>query len=85
MRTMSNPEYDVSADLDPIAARAQLVQISDDRLFVLHLDAIVLGMRHGQLLVLTCEAIYGHRLAVRQVAELGQWPRRRRRAGPRVE
>lgn len=65
---MSNPEYDVGAGLDPIAARALLMKIADDRLFALYLCAIVLGLRRGELLGLTWDAIDldGGRLAVRQ-------------------
>lgn len=65
---MSNPEYDVGAGLDPIAARALLVKIADDRLFALYLCAIVLGLRRGELLGLTWTAVDldGGRLAVRQ-------------------
>lgn len=65
---MSNPEYDVGAGLDPIAARALLRKIADDRLFANYLCAIVLGLRRGELLGLTWDAVDldGGRLAVRQ-------------------
>lgn len=65
---MSNPEYDVGAGLDPIAARALLKHIADDRLFALYLCAIVLGMRRGELLGLMWDAVDldGGRLVVRQ-------------------
>lgn len=65
---MSNPEYDVGAGLDPIAARALLAKVADDRLFALYLCAIVLGVRRGELLGLTWAAVDldGRRLAVRQ-------------------
>lgn len=65
---MSTPEYDVGAGLDPIAARALLAEINDDRLYALYLCAIVLGMRRGELLGLTWSAVDldGGRLAVRQ-------------------
>jgi integrase len=65
---ISNPEYEVGAGLDPIAARALLAKIADDRLFALYLCAIVLGMRRGELLGLAWDAVDldGGRLAVRQ-------------------
>lgn len=65
---MSNPEYDIGAGLDPIAARAFLRKISDDRLYALYLCAVVLGMRRSELLGLTWDAVDldGGRLVVRQ-------------------
>jgi integrase len=65
---MSNPEYDIGAGLDPIAARAFLATIADDRLFALYLCAIVLGLRRGELLGLTWDAVDldTGRLTVRQ-------------------
>ncbi|MFC7660896.1 tyrosine recombinase XerC [Pseudonocardia benzenivorans] len=47
---MSNPEYDVGTGLDPVAARALLASITEDRLYALYVCAIVLGMRRGELL-----------------------------------
>lgn len=52
-----NPEYEVGGGLDPVAARALLAGITDDRLYALYLCAIVLGMRRGELLGLTWEAV----------------------------
>jgi integrase len=54
--------------LDPIAARALLKHIADDGLSALYLCAIVLGMRRGELLGLTWDAVDldGNRLVVRQ-------------------
>lgn len=65
---MSNPEYDIGAGLDPIAARAFLRKIADDRLYALYLCAVVLGMRRSELLGLTWDAVDldGGRLVVRQ-------------------
>lgn len=65
---VSAPHYDVGAGLDPVAARALLQRISDDRLYALYLCAIVLGMRRGELLGLTWAAVDldQGRLAVRQ-------------------
>ena len=65
---MSAPEYEIGASLDPIAARALLAKISDDRLNALYLCAIVLGMRRGELLGLSWDAVDldGGRLVVRQ-------------------
>ena len=66
--TMSGPEYDVGAGLDPIAARALLAQIADDRLY----RAVPVRDRaraaSGELLGLTWDAVDldGGRLAVRQ-------------------
>lgn len=54
---MSNPEYDIGAGLDPIAARAFLRKIVDDRLYALYLCAVVLGMRRSELLGLTWDAV----------------------------
>ncbi len=53
----SNPEYEVGGGLDPVAARALLAKITDDRLYALYLCAIVLGMRRGELLGLTWDAV----------------------------
>jgi len=53
----SNPEYEVGGGLDPIGARALLGKIIDDRLYALYLCAIVLGLRRGELLGLTWEAV----------------------------
>lgn len=53
----SNPEYEVGDGLDPLAARALLSKITDDRLYALYLCAIVLGMRRGELLGLTWSAV----------------------------
>jgi integrase len=66
--TMSGPEYDIGAGLDPIAARSLLAKIKDDRLFALYLCAIVLGLRRGELLGLTWNAVDldDGRLVVRQ-------------------
>lgn len=44
---MSNPEYDIGAGLDPIAARAFLRKISDDRLYALYLCAVSLLLALG--------------------------------------
>ncbi|ODU01326.1 MAG: hypothetical protein ABS81_20995 [Pseudonocardia sp. SCN 72-86] len=65
---MSNPEYDVGTGLDPIAARALLASITEDRLYALYVCAIVLGMRRGELLGLMWDAVDldGNRLVVRQ-------------------
>ena len=65
---ISNPEYDVGAGLDPVAARALLEGIKSDRLYALYLCAIVLGMRRSELLGLAWEAVDldGGRLVVRQ-------------------
>ncbi|MBN9109929.1 MAG: site-specific integrase [Pseudonocardia sp.] len=65
---MSNPEYDVGTGLDPIAARALLASITEDRLYALYVCAIVLGMRRGELLGLMWAAVDldGNRLVVRQ-------------------
>lgn len=52
-----NPEYDVGGGLDPTAARALLARIADDRLYALYLCAVVLGMRRGELLGLTWDAV----------------------------
>jgi hypothetical protein len=49
----STPEYEVGGGLDPLAARALLARIIDDRLYALYLCAIVLGMRRRELLGLT--------------------------------
>ena len=54
---MSNPEYNIGTGLDPIAARAFLAKIADDRLFALYLCAVVLGLRRGELLGLTWSAV----------------------------
>lgn len=54
---MSSIDYEVGAGLDPVAARALLAKIADDRLFALYLCAIVLGMRRGELLGLTWDAV----------------------------
>lgn len=64
----STPDYDVGAGLDPIAARALLNKIRDDRLYALYLCAVVLGLRRGELLGLTWSAVNldGAVLAVRQ-------------------
>lgn len=65
---MSSPEYDVGTGLDPIAARALLGSITEDRLYALYVCAIVLGMRRGELLGLMWDAVDldGNRLVVRQ-------------------
>jgi integrase len=65
---MSGPEYDVGAGLDPLAARALLGKIKEDRLYALYLCAIVLGMRRGELLGLAWDAVDldEGRLVVRQ-------------------
>lgn len=65
---IANPEYDVGAGLDPIAARALLRQIKDERLYALYLCAIVLGMRRSELLGLAWDAVDldAGRLVVRQ-------------------
>jgi hypothetical protein len=39
--TMSGPEYDIGAGLDPVAARSLLTMITRDRLFALDLYAIL--------------------------------------------
>jgi integrase len=64
----STPEYEVGGGLDPLAARALLARIIDDRLYALYLCAIVLGMRRRELLGLTWEAVDldEARLSVRQ-------------------
>lgn len=63
-----NPDYAVGGGLDPVAARALLARIADDRLYALYLCAVVLGMRRGELLGLTWEAVdlEAGRLWVRQ-------------------
>lgn len=53
----SNPEYEVGGGLDPVAARALLARIKGDRLYALYLCAIVLGLRRGELLGLTWDAV----------------------------
>lgn len=65
---ISTPTYDVGTGLDPIAARAFLATITEDRLYALYLCAIVLGMRRGELLGLTWAAVDldDERLVVRQ-------------------
>ena len=65
---ISTPTYDVGTGLDPIAARAFLATINEDRLYALYLCAIVLGMRRGELLGLTWSAVDldVERLVVRQ-------------------
>jgi integrase len=65
---ISTPTYDVGTGLDPIAARAFLATITEDRLYALYLCAIVLGMRRGELLGLTWAAVDldDSRLVVRQ-------------------
>lgn len=65
---VSNPEYEVGGGLDPVAARALLAKITDDRLYALYLCAIVLGLRRGELLGLTWAAVDldDRRLWVRQ-------------------
>jgi integrase len=65
---ISTPTYDVGTGLDPIAARAFLATITEDRLYALYLCAIVLGMRRGELLGLTWSAVDldDERLVVRQ-------------------
>lgn len=64
----SNPDYEVGGGLDPIAARALLRSIGDNRLYALYLCAIVLGLRRGELLGLTWSAVDldEGRLVVRQ-------------------
>jgi integrase len=53
----SNPEYEVGGGLDPLAAHTLLAKITTDRLYALYLCAIVLGMRRGELLGLTWNAV----------------------------
>ncbi len=52
-----SPDYEVGGGLDPVAARALLARITDDRLYALFLSAVVLGMRRGELLGLTWDAV----------------------------
>ena len=52
-----NPEYEIGGGLDPVAARALLARITDDRLYALYLCAVVLGMRRGELLGLAWDAV----------------------------
>jgi integrase len=53
----SGDESELGDGLDPIAARALLANISDDRLYTLYLCAIVLGLRRGELLGLAWDAV----------------------------
>jgi len=74
---MSSVDCEVGAGLDPIAARALLAQIADDRLFALYLCAIVLGMRRGELLGLMWDGGSRRRSAVGAAGfDLGTGPRR---------
>ncbi|MBN9101469.1 MAG: site-specific integrase [Pseudonocardia sp.] len=77
----TTPDYDVGAGLDPIAARALLDTIRDDRLYPLYLCAVVLGMRRGELLGLTWSAVNldGAVLVVRQTLN---WVNGRRHIQP---
>jgi integrase len=81
MVRVSNPEYDIGGGLDPIAARALLRSIGADRLYALYLCAIVLGMRRGELLGLTWQAVDldEGRLVVRQALT---WVNGQRRLQP---
>lgn len=78
---IATPEYDVGTSLDPVAARALLARIADDRLYALYLCAIVLGMRRGELLGLAWDAVDldAGKLAVRQSLT---WANGRAHLGP---